>query len=264
MHSATLNPANLLRQHAATTPTKAALHYPVGVQDGKVLYQQLTYQDIEQLSDQAAYALRQAGFRPGDKTVFMLKPGPELFIQVFALFKIGAIPVVVDPGMGIKRMLHCFRRVGAETFMGIPVATLVRLIARRMFASIRASVTIVGGKIWRQQRLLAGIDTRQPYPIYQADSQAPALIVHTTGSTGPAKAVDCTQLMAHAMMDAMRLQANMSEGDVQLLTLPFFGVLGMMIGNTCVLPKMDPTTPLFDPGNRGLPGELHVRVTVAD
>ncbi|MEE1797140.1 hypothetical protein PUR57_00210, partial [Streptomyces sp. JV176] len=44
--------------------------------------------------------------------------------------RIGAVPVVVDPGMGVKRMLHCYRAVGAEAFIGLPVAHVVRVLGR--------------------------------------------------------------------------------------------------------------------------------------
>lgn len=243
MENTVYNPALYLRKHAVDHPNKIALYYPIKITAGKVVYRQLTYREIDEESDRAAYALQQANFRPGEKAVFMVKVGPELFVQVFALFKLGVIPVVVDPGMGIRRMLHCYHSVASENFVGIPVATLVRWLAPRMFASIRSAVTVFRGKIWGQNRLLKNVDVGQPFPIFEGVADSPALISFTTGSTGPAKAVECTQLMAQSMMEEMQSHAGITEKDVQLLTVPFFGVLGMMMGNTCVLPSMDPTRP---------------------
>ena len=241
--NSTFNPAFLLRENAKQFPDKPALIYPSFIKSGVVTHKKMSYREIDEASDKAAYALRAKGFKFGDKTVFMVKAGPELFTLVFALFKIGAIPVVVDPGMGIRRMLHCYRSVGSQTFIGIPVATLVRFFARRMFSTIHSAVTVFRGKIWRQNYLLQGIDVSQPFPIESVEGDVPALISFTTGSTGPAKAVECTQTMVHAMMEAMQSSAAITHDDVQLLTLPFFGVIGMMMGNTCVLPAMDPTKP---------------------
>lgn len=72
----------------------------------------------------------------------MAPPGPELFALCFALFRVGAVPVVVDPGMGVRRMLHCYRAVRAEAFIGPPLAQLVRVLGRRTFAGVRVPVTL--------------------------------------------------------------------------------------------------------------------------
>jgi acyl-CoA synthetase (AMP-forming)/AMP-acid ligase II len=37
----------------------------------------------------------------------LLKPGAEFFALVFALFKVGAVQVMIDPGMGLRNMLLC-------------------------------------------------------------------------------------------------------------------------------------------------------------
>lgn len=78
----------------------------------------------------------------------MAPPGPELFALVFALFRIGAVPVVVDPGMGPRRMLHCYRAVGAEAFIGPPLAHLVRVLGRRTFEAVRIPVTLGRHRLW--------------------------------------------------------------------------------------------------------------------
>ena len=239
------NPALLLRHQAASFPDKTALIYPTGKKDsaGKLIYARKSYREIEQASDRAAYALIQAGFSQGDKTIFMVKPGPELFIQLFALFKIGAIPVVVDPGMGIRRMLHCYRTVGAETFIGVPLATLIRLVAPRTFSSIRSSVTVLRGTIVGEDKKLKDVSLQDPFPISDRQASDIALINFTTGSTGPAKGVECSYGMVQSTLALIQVHYGFVQDDVQLLTAPFFGLLGMMMGNTCVLPRMNPTKP---------------------
>lgn len=238
------NPAQLLRNNAARFPDKPALFYPTGKKSfGEIEYASKTYAEIERDSDRAAYALRSAGFSPGEKAVFMVKPGPELFVMTFALFKLGVIPVLVDPGMGIRRMLHCYKAVGAERFLGIPAANFVRQLAPRFFSSIKSSITVARGKIVREERLLQGIVTDAPFPLYSARSDEVALIGFTTGSTGPAKGVETTYGMAMALANAVQSHNEVTSDDVQLLTSPFFGLLGMMMGNTCVIPEMNPAKP---------------------
>jgi acyl-CoA synthetase (AMP-forming)/AMP-acid ligase II len=126
---------------AAHDPAKTALVYRDG--DG---WAEKTYGELDRESDAWAAGFAARGLEPGMKTILMVKPGPELFTVLFGLFKVGAVPVVVDPGMGVRRMLHCFRTVGAEAFVGIPLAHVIRRLNPRTFRTIRASVTVRPGK----------------------------------------------------------------------------------------------------------------------
>ena len=38
----------------------------------------------------------------------------------FALFKVGAVPVLIDPGMGWRSLAECVRQSAPEAFLGIP------------------------------------------------------------------------------------------------------------------------------------------------
>ena len=60
--------------------------------------------------------------KSGDKALLFVNPGPGLIIWAFALFRIGAIPVVIDPGMGIRSFLSCIQRTQPEAMVGISKA----------------------------------------------------------------------------------------------------------------------------------------------
>ena len=59
----------------------------------------LTYKQLNEDSDRIARGLERVGIRRGVRTVLMVKPSPELFALTFALFKVGAVLVMVDPGV---------------------------------------------------------------------------------------------------------------------------------------------------------------------
>ncbi len=67
-------------------------------------YARLTARELDAMCDRAAHALVAVGITKGMRTVLMVTPGTEFFAIAFALFKIGAVPVMVDPGMGIKNL----------------------------------------------------------------------------------------------------------------------------------------------------------------
>ncbi|WP_062991883.1 fatty acid CoA ligase family protein [Nocardia anaemiae] len=200
----------------------------------------LTFAELGARVEAYAAAFQRIGITKGVKTIVMVKPDPDLFAVIFALFRVGAVPVVVDPGMGMRRMLHCFRSVGAEAFIGIPLAHLVRLAARRTFGSVRVHVT-AGRSFWGGHTLLA---MRQaPGAVAPEITNAPddlLMIAFTTGSTGPAKGVEFTRSGFAASLRVIEQLHSRPTGFVSLTSVPLFGIFDLLQGAHVVLGPVDP------------------------
>lgn len=252
MPTNTLNIATCLKNNALQFPNKKAIIYPIGThKDGTIKYGHKTYRELDTESDQYARGFESAGITKGTKTLFMVKPGPDLFSITFALFKVGAIPVIVDPGLGVKRMLHCFNAVNAEAFIGIKRAHIFRLLLARHFKSVKTWVTVGKRLFWGGYSLkkLAKQKT-DTFPIANTDKDGLALINFTTGSTGPAKGVEYTHAMINKEYQSLKLNYYDDPNHVDLATLSLFALYDILIGITAVLPKIDPTKPAFvDPRN---------------
>src|SRR5258708_16444481 len=82
----------------------------------------LSYQQLNEESDRLARGLTAIGIGRGVRTVLMVQPGLEFFALTFALFKARAVPVMIDPGMGIKNLGQCLEEAAPEAFIGIPTA----------------------------------------------------------------------------------------------------------------------------------------------
>ena len=122
-----VNISSHLKKMAEIQPYKRAVVYPVSrdIHD-RIAYAHLTFLQLDRESDRIAHGLNSAGIKKGTRTVLMVKPGIDFFALTFALFKTGAVPVVVDPGMGINRMLSCLKSTRPEAFIGIPLAHVLR------------------------------------------------------------------------------------------------------------------------------------------
>ena len=48
---------------------------------------------------------RKKGVQKRERSLVLLKPGYDLIVSCFALLYIGAIPVIIDPGMGLRSLL---------------------------------------------------------------------------------------------------------------------------------------------------------------
>lgn len=247
--SADLGLAEQLARNARAFPEKTAISYPDGREsDGSVRYRHLTYRQLQSDVERLSAAFTALGIEHGTKTVLMAQPGPDLFALLFALLRNGAVPVVVDPGMGIRRMLHCYRAVGAEAFIGPPLAHAVRVLGRRAFAQVRTNVTLGrrwgwGGRTLTElrtggRRLTSRSATPAAAPAVHAEDLM--MIGFTTGSTGPAKGVEYTHEMMAAMARAVQSAHGRHREEVSFVTLPLYGVLDLLFGSTLVLAPVAP------------------------
>ncbi len=239
------NIAESLRRTREKYPYKRAVVCPKGRDErGRVLYAQLNFVQLDSLSDQLAFGLEAMGIKRGTHTILMVPPGMEFFMVIFALFKVGAIPVVVDPGMGVKRMLKCLKEGQPKAFIGIEKAHVLRSIRPGYFRGVRHWITV--GKRWFWGGCTLDelfIPSEEPFPIAPTTSDETAAIVFTTGSTGPAKGV----IYSHGNFDAQirQIQDHFHIGpeEVDLPTFPLFALFDPPLGMTAVIPDMDPTKP---------------------
>ena len=80
-------------------------------------------------------------------------------------------------------------------------------------------------------------------PLPQIDAAAEAAVVHTSGSTGPAKPVRYRHLALAAQRDVISSAFAMSPDQGFLTSFAPFIVLGPGLGVPCVLPDIDVTSP---------------------
>ena len=110
----TCNIASALIEQAGRQGDNVAIHYPVGKRGGQVQYESVSYRALNGLSDDYARGLAEYGIGRGVRTALMLTPGLDFFAMFFALFKAGAVPVLIDPGIGIKPLKTCLAEARPE------------------------------------------------------------------------------------------------------------------------------------------------------
>ncbi len=240
-----VNVATYLKRMARIQPYKKAVIFPAGKDHGgRVTYSHLTFRQLDRDSDILAGSLQDIGVRKGTRTILMVRPSPEFFILIFALFKAGAVPVVVDPGMGLKRMMACLRESDPEAFIGIPPAHVVRILFRSAFKTVNVFITV--GRRWFWGGPTLTLLLGRPHSGFtMADTRRDdtAAILFTTGSTGPAKGVIYTHGNFDAQLKQIKTFLNISTGEKDLSTFPLFALFWPALGITSVIPDMDPTKP---------------------
>ncbi|HMR67386.1 MAG TPA: AMP-binding protein, partial [Anaerolineae bacterium] len=121
------NIATALIMTAARAPYRPALICPAGRdRSGRARFTQYNFAQLNELVDGYAHGLSDYGLGPGERVLTLIRPGVDLVAVAFALFKIGAVPVFIDPGMGRQAFIQCVTETEPTSFIGIPAARLLR------------------------------------------------------------------------------------------------------------------------------------------
>ncbi len=241
------NIAAILPRLAAEAPARIAMRCP-GTRgpDGLARYDlTLTYGELDARSDAVAAGLAGHGIGRGTRTVVMVRPSPEFFLLMFALFKAGAVPVLVDPGIDKRALRQCLDEARPEAFIGIPLAQLARVLLGWGRGHVRRIVT-VGARWGWGGPTLAQVERDGAGAGPQLAATAPdeiAAILFTSGSTGVPKGVVYRHRHFVAQIDMLREAFGMQPGGVDLPTFPPFALFDPALGLTSILPDMDPTRP---------------------
>lgn len=194
------------------------------------------YQDVRACS---AF-LQTKGIAKGDKALLLVRSGYELIVLAFSLFFIGAVPVIIDPGMGLKSVLRCIRATQPDHMIGIPLTHWVSRFFRRSFKSIRGRILIRPDLFLKETLSTPAEKISNPVDVSPEELAA---IVFTSGSTGPPKGVCYMHKTFDGQIRALKETFGMQEREVDMTTLPIFALFNPALGITSVIPEIDPSKP---------------------
>lgn len=206
---------------------------------GRYLYETRSYAQFLDEVDRMAAGLHQVGIRRGCKTLLLVRPDLALPVIVFALFKLGAVPVIIDPAMGMKRLLACIRQVEPHAMIALPLVHALRPFVGGAFGSISLFINTGSSRLPATRRLKDLL--RQQGPIGQMEPTTGsdlAAIFFTSGSTGTPKGVEATHGTLGAQIAHFKSMSNPSAQDVELAAFPVATLISPCLGQTSVIPDM--------------------------
>lgn len=223
-----------LEEAARLRPNVAATLLPTGRGGrGSAGYRVTTFGQLHHRSDVLAAGLTAAGATRGARVALLVPPGNDFFALSFALLKAGAVPVLIDPGIGTDRLRRCLAEAEPHAFLGSAKAHAARTLLRWAPGARRLSVR----RLERAGRALL------PYVATPRPDDETAAVLFTTGSTGPPKGVEYRHPHFAAQVRSLRALYDLRADEVSLATFPPFALFGPALGLTTVIPRMDATRP---------------------
>ena len=244
------NVSAALSAQARAQPEAVAIHYPTGLRGGQVQYRSCSYAELDEASDRMARGLLAAGIASGSRAALMVPPGRAFFELFFALFKAGIVPVLIDPGIGLRPLRQCLDEAAPDAFIGVSKAQLARIVLRWARSSVRRTVTVgprLGWGGWSLPQIEQLGRQATPEALGRAQEQCRAedlaAILFTSGSTGVPKGVMYRHRHFYHQVEMLRSAFGIEPGEVDLATFPPFALFDPALGMTTIVPWMDPTRP---------------------
>jgi long-chain acyl-CoA synthetase len=205
----------------------------------------LTYARLDELSARAAGWLRARGVEPGDRVGIMLPNVAEFPVFYYAVLRVGATVVPINPLLKSGEIEHYLRDSGARlVLVSTPAADE---------AQIAASVTGTDVVIVDEGTLSPARGWTPERALVPRDDEDTAVILYTSGTTGRPKGAQLTHANLHHNCTAFAGLVGLAESDVVMGTLPLFHAFGqsnclnaaISIGACLTLvPRFEPTSVL--------------------
>lgn len=237
------NISEFLPEMAGKYPDRTALVSVARRHGDKVEYQSITFKQLNTLSDSFTCEIRRNGVRKRMKVLLMLKPGFDFIAATFAVFKTGAIPVLIDPGMGIGNLLQCIRKTSPEAMLAIPKAHWLALLFPGTFKNVKIKLSNGGITPPGVKRLRTNIDDATFAEIERTAPDAMAAIVFTTGSTGVPKGVVYTHEIYLAQLEIIKEEYGAGPSETDMPAFPLFALFSAALGMKSVIPDFNPSRP---------------------
>ncbi|MFJ9635269.1 acyl-CoA synthetase [Streptomyces sp. NPDC101178] len=169
----------------------------------------LTYGELAAASTALAARIADAG-----RVAVWATPTAETVIAVVAALRAGVPAVPLNPRTGEAELAHILADSEPTAVLAGPDDALPPALEklRRVTVDARASERTDG------------------HPAVEADPEAPALIVYTSGTTGPPKGAVLPRRAIAASLDALEDVWGWTGGDVLVHALPLFHVHGLILG----------------------------------
>ena len=249
------NVHSFLDEHARANPNLVVLRWvrPENLRNfkpgGILKHESISMLELYERIGHVAAGLKEIGIEKNDRVILFVPMSLQLYTAMFALQKIGAIPVFLDSWARSNHLGASARSVAPKAMISFEKAFA---LCANVPELTRVSVKICVGPAQheytaRLEELLKTPAIASKEPVEQEHT---ALITFTTGSSGVPKGADRTHRFLAAQHYALHQCIPYVAGDVDLPVFPIFSLNNIAAGVSTVIPAFD----IGLPEDRDLPG----------
>jgi acyl-coenzyme A synthetase/AMP-(fatty) acid ligase/pimeloyl-ACP methyl ester carboxylesterase len=206
----------------------------------------VTFAELNEDVRRVATGLADFGVARGDRVSLLVPPGIDLAVCVYACWRMGAVVVVADAGLGARGMSRALAGADPAYLIGNQRALAAARALR--WPGVRISTEPLTPTRARLLDVRTTLDdlrsrgTHRPAPPTPA-SDDEAGIGFTSGATGPAKGVSYRHHQLQAQRDALVALYNIQPGDSLVAAFGPFALFGPAMGIPSVVPDGKVTSP---------------------
>ena len=213
----------------------------------------LTFDEVDRAADALASALQDEGVEPGDRVAIYLQNDPQWLVTMLAAWKVGAVPVAVNPMLRAEELVHhltdsapsvlvcldsLYDEVVTEVLGETPVRTMVTThpldltpgatLPDALAAHVPARRTFEATLDW--QTLMKEYDGRRPASVDLGPGDI-GVLTYTSGTTGRSKgAMNLHSAMVHSSTMFSTWWDIRPGQDVVVGLAPVFHITGIIAG----------------------------------
>lgn len=196
-----------------------------------------TYSDLHSKVNQISNYLTEFDIKKGDGVLILVPMSLDLYGLLLALFKIGAVAVFIDPQSSKKHIKACINKYPLKAFVGVKKAHLLRII-NKSIRKIPVHITM-GNLIFTKNYYNFENYNKEFNSNTITQSEDPALITFTSGSTGNPKAVVRTHGFLLTQYKVLSRNMLFDVGEIDMSTLPVFVLANLAAGMHSVIPNVN-------------------------
>ncbi len=223
-----MNIASRLKIAVETHPAKPAFIF---YSELDKRWETITFQQLADSTQRFASGLQACGVTPGMTAALMTPPSADFFALAFAMLKLGIIPIILDPAIGIKKVGECLAEARPDIFIGNGLTHILRIFFGWGKKSVKYKLTISSVK--NQSSKVKGSISNHQLPVTNS-----AAVIYTSGSTGIPKGVLYSHENLNAQLDMLVETFNIQPDEIDLPAFPLYALIDALIGVTSVIPDI--------------------------